>query len=77
MRLKVDMAKNVSNRSIADDGNDTILDRLAGQILARPMSDVQSLGDWFQACQSDDLSPLQGGNPGWSPGPIGWCQKIG
>ncbi len=77
MRLKVDMAENVSNRSIADDRNDTILDRLAGQILAGPVSDVQSLGDRLQARQSDDLSPLQGEIRAGRPGRWGGARRSG
>jgi hypothetical protein len=34
---------------------------LAGQIFARPMRDVQSLGDRFQTSQLHDLSALEGG----------------
>jgi hypothetical protein len=44
---------------------------LTGQILARPVSDVQSLGDRLQARQSDDLSPLQGGKSGLVARPVG------
>ena len=51
MRLKVDPMEDVSDRSIADGGSDPILDRLAGQILARSVGDVQTLGDRLQAGQ--------------------------
>jgi hypothetical protein len=49
---------------VADARNDPIFDRLAGQILARPVGDVQALGDRLQAGQSNDLGPLEGGKSG-------------
>ena len=59
-------------------GTIPIFDRLAGQILARPVAgDVQALGDWLQAGQLNDLCTLQGGNPGRSPGPLGGSRRSG
>ena len=42
--------------------DDAVGDRLAGQILAGPVGDVQALGDRLQAGQFDDLGALEGGN---------------
>ena len=77
MRLEVHLIEDRLDRPIADGRDDPIFDRLAGQILARPVGDVQALGDWLQAGQLNDLCTLQGGNPGRSPGPLGWFQEIG
>ncbi|HEX9111609.1 MAG TPA: hypothetical protein VF845_09040, partial [Terriglobales bacterium] len=49
MRLEVHLIEDRLNRPIADGRDDPIFDRLAGQILARPVGDVQALGDWLQA----------------------------
>ena len=56
---------------IADGRNDPILDRLAGQILARPVGDMQSLGDRLQAGQLNDLGALQGRKSGPLVRPVG------
>ena len=63
--------EDVSDRPIADGRDDPIFDRLSSQIPAGPVGDVQTLGDRLQASQLNDLSPLEGGNPGRSPGPLG------
>ena len=77
MRLEVHLIEDRLDRPIADGRDDPIFDRLAGQILARPVGDVQALGDWLQAGQLNDLCTLQGGNLGRSPGPLGWFQEVG
>ena len=64
------------DRPIADGRDDPIFDRLAGQILARPVGDVQALSDWLQAGQLNDLCTLQGGNPAGRPARR-WFQEIG
>ena len=46
-------------------------DGLSGQILARPVGDVQPLGDGFQASQLNDLGPLEGGKSGPVARPVG------
>jgi hypothetical protein len=77
VRLEIHAVQDVSDCPSADGRDDPLLDRLSGQILACPVGDVQPLGDRLQASQSNDLSPLEGGNPGRSPGPLGWFQEIG
>jgi hypothetical protein len=77
MRLEVDLIEDRLDRPIADGRYDSILDRLAGQVLARPVGNVQALGNRLQAGQLNDLGALQGGNPGRSPGPLGWFQEVG
>lgn len=42
--------------------HDAVGDCLASQVLGRPVSDVQSLGDRLRTGQFDDLGSLQGGN---------------
>ena len=64
MRLEVDLIEDRLDRPIADGRYDSILDRLAGQILARPVGDVQALGNRLQAGQLNDLGALQGGKSG-------------
>lgn len=71
MRLEIHSIQDVSDRSIADGWDNPFLDRLAGQILARPVGDVQALGDRLQASQSNDLSPLKGGKSGLVARPVG------
>ena len=57
MRLEVHLIEDRLDRPIADGRDDPIFDRLAGKILARPVGDVQTLGDWLQAGQLNDLPP--------------------
>ena len=61
MRLQVDFVQNPSDRARTDGRDDTIGNRLAGQIMTRPMGNVQSFSHRFQASQSYYLCPLQGG----------------
>ena len=77
VRLEVHPVEDHADRPVADGRDDTVFYRLAGQILARPMRDVQSLGDRLQARQPDNLSPLEGGKSGLvarfvAAGPAGW-----
>jgi len=53
--------QNLSHSSGADCVNDAVDHGLAGQVFARPVRDVQTLGDRFQASQLHDLSALEGG----------------
>ena len=50
MRLEVHLIEDRLDRPIADGRDDPIFDRWR-QILARPVGDVQALGDWLQAGQ--------------------------
>jgi hypothetical protein len=50
----------------ADRLGDAIGDGLAGQILTRPVGDMQAAGDRLRAGQFDDPGALEGGNPGRS-----------
>jgi len=61
VRLEVDLTQKLSDRPIADGWDDSLLHCLPGQILARPVSDVQPLCDRFQTSQLNDLSALEGG----------------
>jgi len=71
VRLEIHSMQDVSDRPIADGRDDPLLDRVAGQILARPVDDVQPLGDRLQTSQSNDLSPLEGGKSGPVARPVG------
>jgi len=71
MWLEVHLIEDRLDRPIADGRDDPIFDRLAGQILARPVGDVQALGDWLQASQLNDLGALQGGKSGPAARPVG------
>src|SRR4051794_2668014 len=64
MRLEVHLVEDGLDRPIADGRDDPFLDRLSSQILARPVSDVQALGDRLQTSQLNDLGALQGGKSG-------------
>ena len=61
VRLEVDRVKDAPHGAGADGRDDTVEDGLPGQILARPVGDVQALGQGLQASQLDDLGPLEGG----------------
>ena len=56
--------EDVSDRPSADGRDDPLCDGLSSQIPARPVGDVQALGDRLQASQLNDLSPLEGGKSG-------------
>ncbi len=62
MRLKINVAQNVSHRAGADLGNDSVGPGLPRQIPAGPMRDVQPFGHGLQTCQFNDLRPLHGGD---------------
>jgi hypothetical protein len=53
------------------------LDRWVGQVLARPVGDVQALGDRLQAGQLADLGALQGEKSEPVAGPLRWPRKAG
>jgi hypothetical protein len=58
VRLQVCVFEDLPDRAWADSGYNAIGDRLASQILAGPVGDVQPLGDGLQAGQFDDLGTL-------------------
>ena len=60
MRLQVYVVQNPPDRASADGLDDAVVDRLASQVLAGPVGDVQALGDRFQASQLDYLGSLEG-----------------
>jgi len=64
MGLEVHLIEDGSDRSIADGGDDPLFHRLAGQILARPVGDMQALSNWLQTSERDDLGALEGGKSG-------------
>ena len=64
VRLEVHLVEDRADRPVADGRDDAVGDRLAGQVLAGPVGDVQALGDRLQAGQLDDLGPLEGGKSG-------------
>ena len=69
VRLQVHVVQDPPDGAGADGVDDAVGDRLAGQVLAGPVGDVQPLGDRLQAGQLDDLGPLQGGkSPAGAPG---------
>src|SRR5205085_4995762 len=55
VRLQVDAVQDLSYRTRADGLDDTIADRLAGQVGTAPVGDVQPSGDGFQTGQLHDL----------------------
>jgi hypothetical protein len=59
MGLQIDVAQDISHRAWADPSHDPVRHSLAGQVVTRPMGDVQSFGHRFKAGQSNDLCPLQ------------------
>src|SRR5439155_26333697 len=61
MRLQIDLLQDGADAAWADGLDDPIGHRLACQVGAGPVGDVQSPGNRLQAGQLDDLSPLQGG----------------
>src|SRR6266481_5588745 len=69
MRLQIHVVQDASHGAGTDGVGQTIDDRLASQILAGPVGDVESFGDRLQAGQLHDLGTLQGGKmPGGVPG---------
>src|SRR5213078_178628 len=59
--LQVRVFEDLPDRAWTDGAHDAIGDRLASQILAGPVSNVQAFGDGLQASQCDDLGTLEGG----------------
>ena len=76
VRLQVDVVQDPADGPLADGRHDTVGDGLSGQILAGPVSNVQSLGHGLQAGQFDDLGTLQGGKSR-SDVPIAWVSPGG
>src|SRR5277367_3658324 len=58
MRLQIDFAQNVTHGPGADSRNDSVRHGLSGQVITRPMRDVQSFGHRLQTSKFDDLRPL-------------------
>ena len=61
--LQINSAQDVSHGPWADVSNDPVRHGLAGQVLTRPMRDVQPLGHGLQASQLNDLCPLHRRDP--------------
>src|SRR5258707_263344 len=62
MGLQIDVVQDAANRCRTDRWDGLVSHRLAGQILAGPVGDVQPLGDRLQTGQLNDLCSLDGGN---------------
>jgi hypothetical protein len=58
MRLQIDIVQDAANRGGAERRDDLVIDRLTSQILAGPVSDMQPLGQRFQAGEFNNLCPL-------------------
>lgn len=81
VRLQVHRVENPTDGAWADGVHDAVGNRLAGQVLAGPVRKVQPLGNWLQASQLDDLSPLEGGEiscgcPTWGSSNRKRCQPL-
>jgi len=61
MRSQVHLPQDLANRAGADGRNHAVGDHGPSQRLARPVRDVQPLGNGLQTSQFDDLSSMQGG----------------
>src|SRR5271165_5738404 len=59
MGLQIDIAQDISHGAWADASHNSIRHGLAGQVVTRPMCDVQSFGHGFQTSKFNDLCPLQ------------------
>ncbi len=59
MRLQIDVAQDISHGAWANASHNPVRHGLAGQVVTRPMCDVQSFGHRFQTSKSNDLCPLQ------------------
>jgi len=57
--LQIDIAQDISHSAWADASHNSICHGLAGQVVTRPMCDVQSFGHEFQTSKFNDLYPLQ------------------
>jgi hypothetical protein len=68
MGLQIDIMQNAANRRGANRRDDLVMHRLAGQVLAGPVRDVQALGYRLQTGEFNDLCPLHGGNLLWVAG---------
>src|ERR1019366_5537786 len=62
MGLQIDILQDSPHRARADASDNPIRPGLAGQVVARPMRDVQSFGDRLQTGEFNDLRPLHRGN---------------
>ena len=71
MGLQVHLRQEAPHRAFADGFADAVGNRLAGQVRAGPVRDVQAPGDRLQAGQGHDLGLLGGGEitGGW-PGRV-------
>ena len=74
--LQVDVVQDPADSPLADERHNTVGDGLSGQVLARPVGNVQTLGHGLQASQFDDLSTLQGGKS-QSDVPTAWVGPGG
>src|SRR5271170_7200785 len=62
MGLQIDIVQDSPHRAWADASNNSIRHGLAGQVIARPMRDVQPFGHRFQTSEFNDLCPLHRSN---------------
>lgn len=74
VRLQVDLVQDSAYGPLAERRHDTVSDRLAGQVRAGPLGNVQALGHGLQAGQFDHLGTLQGGKSRSSV-PIAWVVR--
>jgi hypothetical protein len=58
--LQINVVQDAADRGRADCRGDLVSHRLPGQVFARPVRNVQPLGDRLQAGQFNDLCPLHG-----------------
>src|SRR5512135_1653808 len=63
MGLQINSAQDVSHGPWADVSHDPVRHGLAGQVITRPMRDVQPFGHGLQASQLNDLCPLHRRDP--------------
>jgi hypothetical protein len=61
VRLQVDLVQDSAYGPLAYRRGNAVSDGLSGQVRARPVGNVQTLGHGLQAGQLDDLGTLQGG----------------
>src|SRR5271154_1043715 len=66
MGLQSDIMQKAANRCRADRRHDLVVHRLAGQIFAGPVGNVQPFGNRLQTGEFNDLSSLHRGNPLWT-----------
>ena len=76
VRLQIHPVEDPADGPGADRLDNSVGDGLPGQILTRPVGDVQAPGDRLQAGECDDLGPLEGGKSG-PGGPVAEAVREG